>query len=64
MDLNTLMAECAVCDFKLVLEELKPVFKSTLVQFHTIIFASTDMADVGGFVLGNGRLWKDDYVSD
>ncbi|WP_183050529.1 hypothetical protein [Bacteroides caecimuris] len=47
-----------------MLEELKPVFKSTLVQFHTIIFASTDMADVGGFVLGNGRLWKHDYVFD
>lgn len=31
-------------------EELKPVFKSTPTQFQTIIFASTDISDVGDLV--------------
>ena len=30
-------------------DELKPVFKSTPTQFQTIIFASTDMTDVGDY---------------
>ena len=31
-------------------DELKPVFKSTPTQFHTIIFASSDKQNVGNFV--------------
>ena len=31
-------------------DELKPVFKSTPTQFHTIIFASSDKQNVGDFV--------------
>ena len=49
MDLKTLIAECTVYDFKVMLEEKKPIFKYTPTQFQTIIFATSDTQNVGDY---------------
>ncbi len=50
MELNALVAECTAYDFKVMLEEKKPIFKSTPTQFQTIIFATSDTQNVGDYV--------------
>ena len=49
MELNALIAECTAYDFKVMLEEKKPIFKSTPTQFQTIIFATSDTQNVGDY---------------
>jgi len=50
MELNALIAECTAYDFKVMLEEKKPIFKYTPTQFQTIIFATSDTQNVGDYV--------------
>ena len=49
MELNALIAECTAYDFKVMLEEKKPIFKYTPTQFQTIIFATSDTQNVGDY---------------
>ena len=49
MELNALIAECTAYDFKVLLEEKKPIFKYTPTQFQTIIFATSDTQNVGDY---------------
>ncbi len=49
MELNALVAECTAYDFKVMLEEKKPIFKSIPTQFQTIIFATSDTQNVGDY---------------